>query len=86
VEKVKDAVPSYSADTSQYRYGSRVGCLVLSPYARPGYLSKTLHSHVSLIKFCETTLGLPSLNKRTTAADGMTDCFDYSQKPLQPPK
>jgi phospholipase C len=86
VEKVKDAVPSYSADTSQYRYGSRVGCLVLSPYAKPGYLSKGLHSHVSLIKFCETTFGLPSLNKRTTATDGMTDCFDFSQKPLPPPK
>jgi phospholipase C len=86
VEKVKDAVPSYTADTSQFRYGSRVGCLVLSPFAKPGYLSKGLHSHVSLIKFCETTFGLPSLNKRTTATDGMTDCFDFSQKPLPPPR
>jgi len=85
VERVKDAVPSYSADMTQFRYGSRVGCLVLSPYAKPGYLSKRLHSHVSLIRFCETLFGLPSLNKRTTATDGMTDCFDFSQKPLAPP-
>jgi phospholipase C len=86
VERVKDAVPSYSADMTQYRYGSRVGCLVLSPYAKPGFVSKTLHSHVSLVKFCETTFGLPSLNKRTTSTDGMTDCFDFSQAPLPPPK
>jgi phospholipase C len=85
VERVRDAVPSYSADTSQFRYGSRVGCLVLSPYAKRAFLSKTLHSHVSLIKFCEDTFGLPALNPRTAAADGMTDCFDFGQKPLSPP-
>jgi len=72
-------------DGTQFRYGGRVGCLVLSPYARKGYVSKTLHSHVSLIKFCETTFGLPSLNTRTAAADGMDDCFDLTQAPLPPP-
>jgi phospholipase C len=72
-------------DGTQFRYGGRVGCLVLSPYARKGYVSKTLHSHVSLIKFCETNFGLPSLNARTTASDGMVDCFDFGQTPLPPP-
>jgi phospholipase C len=72
-------------DGSQFRYGGRVGCLVLSPYARKGYVSKALHSHVSLVKFCETNFGLPSLNARTKAADGMADCFDLSQAPLPPP-
>jgi phospholipase C len=72
-------------DGTQFRYGGRVGCLVLSPYAKKGYVSKQLHSHVSLIKFCENTFGLPSLNARTKAADGMEDCFDFKQKPLPPP-
>jgi phospholipase C len=58
---------------------------VLSPYAKKGYVSKALHSHVSLIKFCEKNFGLPSLNTRTTASDGMEDCFDFTQKPLPPP-
>jgi phospholipase C len=31
--------PSYKG--SQFRYGSRVGCLVLSPYAKTGYTSLT---------------------------------------------
>jgi phospholipase C len=73
-------------DGTQFRYGGRVGCLVLSPYARKGYVSKVLHSHVSLVKFCESNFGLPSLNARTAAADGMTDCFDLAaQAPLPPP-
>jgi phospholipase C len=62
-----------------------VPCLVLGPYAKRGHLSKSLLSHVSLIKFCETTFGLPSLNKRTAAANGMTDCFDFTQLAGPPP-
>jgi phospholipase C len=72
-------------DGTQFRYGTRVGCLALSPYAKAGYVSKTLHSHVSLVKFCETIFGLQTLNARDAAADGMTDCFDFTQKPAPPP-
>ena len=39
-------------DGTQFRCGSRVPCLVLSPYAKRGYISKNVHSHVSLLKFC----------------------------------
>ena len=49
---------------TQFSYGSRVGCLVLSPYSKKG-ISKTLHSHVSLVKFCETTFGLPAMANAT---------------------
>ncbi len=73
-------------DGTQFRYGGRVPCLVLSPYARNGYVSKALHSHVSIIKFCEVNFGLPALNARTQAADGMADCFDFTESPLPPPK
>jgi hypothetical protein len=33
------------------------------------------------VKFCEVTFGLPSLNARDTASDGMEDCFDFTQPP-----
>src|SRR5215469_9447693 len=72
-------------DGTQFRYGSRVGCVVLSPYARAGYVSHLLHSHVSLVKFCEDTFGLKTLNARDAATDGMTDCFDFTQTPLASP-
>lgn len=75
--------PSYNG--TQFRYGSRVGCLVLSPYAKSGYISKMLHSHVSLVKFCETTFNLPSLNKNDASADDMSDCFDFTRAVPPPP-
>jgi phospholipase C len=72
-------------DGTPFRYGSRVGCLVLGPYARSGHISKVLHSHISLVRFCEDTFGLPALNERDRAADGLTDCFDFTRVPAPPP-
>jgi phospholipase C len=73
-------------DGTQFRFGGRVGCLVLSPYARKGHISKVQHSHVSIVRFCEVTFGLRSLSARTAASDGMEDCFDFTQSPLAPPQ
>jgi phospholipase C len=78
-----EAYPAYKGD--QFRFGSRVPCLVLSPYAKPGHISSQENSHVSLVKFVEDTFGLPPLNSRDAAANAMTDCFDYTQTPLAPP-
>lgn len=73
-------------DGTQFRFGSRVGCLVLSPYAKKGYISTTQQSHVSIVGFCEQIFNLPSLNNRTKSSNKMMDCFDFSQTPLSPPK
>ena len=70
---------------TQFSYGPRVGCLVLSPYAKKNYISRVFHSHVSVVKFCETTFGLTPINKRDAASDDMSDCFDFTQKLLPPP-
>jgi hypothetical protein len=37
------------------------------------------------VKFCEKTFGLPPINARDKASDDMSDCFDFSQKPLPAP-
>jgi len=73
-------------DGTQFRYGSRVPCLVMGPYAKAGYISKTLHSFVSIVKFCEDNFGLSPINQRDGSADDMADCFDFTQTPLVPPK
>jgi phospholipase C len=72
-------------DGTQFRLGPRVGCLVLGPYAKRGYVSTKQKSHVSLLKFCVKNFGLKPLNARDTTADDMADCFDYGQKPAPPP-
>jgi phospholipase C len=70
---------------SQFRYGPRVPCLVVSPYAKPGYISKVQHSHVSLLKFCCAQFGLQPWNNRLKRADDMSDCFDFSRLPAAVP-
>ena len=82
-KRPKDAFPGF--DGQQFRYGSRVPCLVVSPYAKRGYVSKTQRSHISLVKFCQTLFGLQTINSRLDTADDMLDCFDPTQKPLPPP-
>jgi len=74
--------PGYT--NTQFSYGTRVGCLVISPYSKRG-IAKGFHSHGSLVKFCETTFGLKPLNARDQASDDMSDCFDFKQTPLPPP-
>jgi phospholipase C len=64
------------------RYGYRVPCLVISPYARKGYLSMNSHSHLSVLRFVENMFGLTPLNARVAAASGMGDCFDFEQEPV----
>jgi phospholipase C len=76
----KDTGGHPAFDGTQFRYGSRVACLVLGPYARNGHVSKVLHSHVSLLKFCQETFRLAPINARVTAADDMADCFDLTRK------
>ena len=82
-QRPADAFPQFNGQ--QFRYGSRVPCLVVSPYAKRAHVSKTLRSHISLVKFCETLYGLKSIHPRLATADDMGDCFNPAQKPLPPP-
>ena len=71
-------------DGTPFRYGLRVPALVISPYARPGYVSHAIHSHVSTLRFVETLFRLDPLNDRDAGASDLLDCFDFAQEPLSP--
>ncbi len=60
--------------------------VVISPYAKQGHISHQENSHVSLVKFCETTFGLAPLDQRDNVSHRMSDCFDFAQRPLAPPR
>ena len=79
-QRPEDAFPQFEGQP--FRYGSRVPCLVIGPYAKRGHVSTLLHSHVSLVRFCEDTFQLPHLNARTQAASTMSDCFDFRPAPI----
>src|SRR5437588_3420139 len=54
-----DHVPPPQVDA--YGLGFRVPMLVVSPWARRGYVSGQLYEHSSVLKFIERRFGLPSL-------------------------
>ena len=78
-----DSFPEFKGQP--FRYGSRVPCLAMGPFAKPGYVSKQLNSHVSLGRFCQINFGLPALGERDAASNAMSDCFDATQPPNPPP-
>lgn len=68
---------------SGYVYGFRVPLIIISPYARPAYISHVNHDFGSILRFIEETFGLQSLGYADTyAPDDLSDCFDFHQKPL----
>ena len=64
-----------------YELGFRVPLIVVSPYARRGYVSHVQHEFGSIIHFIESTYGLGSLGYTDARADDLADCFDFSQTP-----
>jgi phospholipase C len=66
----------------QMGLGYRVPLIVVSPYAKTGYVSHRQHEFGSILKFAEETFGLGSLGGDDARSDDLTDCFDFTQKPL----
>jgi phospholipase C len=89
---VPPLVETFPSSKDQYRYGSRVPCVVVGPYAKPKYVSHVQSSHTSLVAFIERLWSLPAspnpdAARRTAspAEHAMADCIDTSQKPSPPP-
>jgi phospholipase C len=60
------------------RLGLRVPFVVLSPWARPGYVSHEAHDHTSMLRFIEALFDLPALTARDANASALFDLFDFS--------
>jgi phospholipase C len=61
------------------RYGFRVPAVVVSPFAKPHYVSHVVDDHTSILRFMELRFGLPALTNRDLNADPMLDMFDFSK-------
>jgi phospholipase C len=66
---------------NSYEYGFRVPLIVVSPYAKTGYVSHVTHDFGSILLFIEETFNLPSLGYADARADDLSDCFNLSQIP-----
>jgi phospholipase C len=57
--------------------GPRVPLVVISPWAKQGYVDHTTYEFSSVLKFIETLHGLDPLTKRDRRADDMMGAFDF---------
>jgi phospholipase C len=84
-------VPQQLADPVTGAYeglGYRVPLMVVSPYAKAGYVSHTHYEVASTLHFIEETFGLPFLgNGSVVLADqraaAFDDMFDFTQPPIK---
>ena len=68
--------------------GIRVPCLIISPYAKHGYVSHVQYEYGSILRFIEEVNGIPagsigpvSLGYTDGRAASLDDAFDFTQKP-----
>ncbi|MDG6967663.1 MAG: hypothetical protein JRN58_05240 [Nitrososphaerota archaeon] len=55
--------------------GGYVACLLVSPFAKPGYVSHVSYSHYSLLATVETIFGLGNMGRNDATASPMSDLF-----------
>lgn len=68
----------------KYGLGIRVPGLVISPYARQGYVDHKTYSFESWLKLVEERFGVNSMTARDNNANDMYDSFDFTQAPRPP--
>jgi phospholipase C len=67
----------------KYGYGFRSPALLVSPYAKKGYIDHTTLDFTSELKFIENNWRVPPLAARDKAANDITSAFDFSAAPRE---
>ena len=85
-----DAIPpAVPAGQSAYdgfgRYGFRVPFAIVSPWARPRYVSHRVFDHGSICKLVETKWNLPAMTYRDANAAAMLDMLDLRRPAFRTP-
>lgn len=65
-------------------FGLRVPALIVSPWAKRGYVDSTTYDHTSPIALVNTLYDLEPLASRDAAANDLTNAFDFNQEPREP--
>ena len=61
--------------------------IVVSPWARAGYVSRVVQDHTSVLAFIERKWNLPAMTLRDANAHPMTDYFNFRRAAFaKPPK
>lgn len=69
----------------RYGYGFRVPAILVSPYAKRGFIDHRTMDFTSILRFIEDNWGLRPLASRDARANSIASGFDFS-KPPRPPE
>ncbi len=61
--------------------GFRTPMMVISPYAKSGYVSHVQYETASIDRFIEGVFAIPTLSAADSRAATLDDCFDFTQAP-----
>jgi phospholipase C len=67
-----------------FGYGLRVPALLVSPYAKVGFIDNTQLDFTSMLKFIEENWQVSSLASRDATAHNILTAFDFTQAPRHP--
>jgi phospholipase C len=70
-----DHVPPPKGD--RWGPGSRVPALIISPFAKRGFVDHTVYDTTSILKLIETRFGLQALSERDAAANNILDALQF---------
>lgn len=68
----------------EYGYGFRAPALMVSAYAKPGYIDSTTLDFTSMLAFIEYNWGIEPLAERDANANLFLDSFDFDSPPRDP--
>jgi phospholipase C len=68
----------------EWGYGFRAPALLVSPYAKQGYVDSTEMDFTSILRFIELNWDLEPLAERDRVANTFIDAFDFDQPPREP--
>ncbi len=68
----------------RWGFGPRVPTIIISPYARPGYVDHSTYDFASLLNFVEERFHLPPLTARDAGALPLANSLDFTGRPLPP--
>lgn len=66
--------------------GFRVPTVLVSPFARRGYVDHGVYDHASILKLIQWRFGLPALSARDRAANNLAAALDFSTRDLRAPR
>src|SRR3954469_20853693 len=65
--------------------GFRVPAIIVSPFAKPGYVGHTPMDHTAVLRFLEKRFNVPPLTNRDAAQPDLLEFFDFVKVPWKTP-